>query len=395
MPKFRIFVLGAGFSKPAGLPLGNELWPEIRKRASRMPGEINHLESDIDNYIRFRRECYGDDIAPEEVEFENFLGYLDIEHYLGLRGSKQWDSEGNESQMIVKAAIGQILTERTPHGQKLPQLYLDFAEELCPCDYVLTFNYDVLLERALQAVGSRFRLFPNRYTQKDPAGGTIDSLRELDEIAVLKMHGSVDWFDRGSYSDLEESNQRNGFSEKPPHAVFGPDSIAKAVPLLEGPQYPDDPLRHMYRVHNVDSLYASYAVPSLLGPIPWILNPSTAKVIYAEKMRDFWWGMGQAGGWILGVNMIGYSLPKHDDYIQQALFSLITNYQNSWWEAEYPDGRRKQPVLLIDFRPDAKQAEDYRRRYRFVNGNKAVYHLAGFNEEALSLIRTAPSSAGH
>lgn len=25
-PRFRVFILGAGFSEPAGLPLGKELW---------------------------------------------------------------------------------------------------------------------------------------------------------------------------------------------------------------------------------------------------------------------------------------------------------------------------------------------------------------------------------
>jgi hypothetical protein len=31
-PKFAIYVLRAGFSKPAGLPAADELWPEILQR---------------------------------------------------------------------------------------------------------------------------------------------------------------------------------------------------------------------------------------------------------------------------------------------------------------------------------------------------------------------------
>jgi hypothetical protein len=39
---------------------------------------------------------------------------------------------------------------------------LEFAEGLQAGDRVLAFNYDILLERALEAVGKPFRLFSER-----------------------------------------------------------------------------------------------------------------------------------------------------------------------------------------------------------------------------------------
>ena len=47
----------------------------------------------------------------------------------------------------MKTLIGEILAERMP--AEVPELYLKFARILKPEDYVLTFNYDTLLERAL------------------------------------------------------------------------------------------------------------------------------------------------------------------------------------------------------------------------------------------------------
>jgi len=355
-----------------------------------MSGEINHLECDIASYIRFRRECYGEQIEPENIDFEEFLGYLDIEHYLRLRGTQTWSEDGNESQVIVKTAIGQILMEATPPCDELPKLYLDFAKELEPHDVVLTFNYDIILERALEAEKKPFRRFPNRYAQAAPEGFSIDTEKEDDEIAIFKMHGSVDWFDRSSYSYLEDSYREGGFPEKPPDAVFGPESNAEPVPLLEGDQPSDDPLRHIYRAINVDPLYDSHKLLSPGGPVPWLLTPSKEKILYAYKLKGFWEGMGREGGWTLGLVIIGYSLPKHDAYVLQGLFSLITNYQNSWWDEEFlgPGGMRKQPVILVDYRPDMHEAEEYRNRYRFVDEQKAKFHFGGFNDEALRLIRS-------
>jgi hypothetical protein len=66
---------------------------------------------DLASYVEFKKECDGVSLQPDEVMFEEFLGYLDVEHFLGLRGKETWSKEGNETQVIVKTLICQILTE--------------------------------------------------------------------------------------------------------------------------------------------------------------------------------------------------------------------------------------------------------------------------------------------
>ena len=63
------------------------------------------------------------------------------------------------SDLVVKTLIGQILAERIPRHDEIPEIYLEFARRLKPNDMIITFNYDVVLERSLEAVGKPFRLF--------------------------------------------------------------------------------------------------------------------------------------------------------------------------------------------------------------------------------------------
>ncbi|MGI0133660.1 MAG: hypothetical protein ACREBW_01715 [Candidatus Micrarchaeaceae archaeon] len=141
-----------------------------------MSGRAGQFRDDLDAYIRFRKECDGKEVTPNEVDFEDFMAFLDVEHYLGLRGSNTWSDDGNESQVVVKTLIGEILTERMRTEDGIPELYKKFAQTLRPGDFVLTFNYDVLLERALDAIGKGYRLFPQRFKvvhRQYPAGGEV------------------------------------------------------------------------------------------------------------------------------------------------------------------------------------------------------------------------------
>jgi hypothetical protein len=141
-----IYVLGAGFSKPAGLPLASELWPEVYRRACTLTGRMAQFREDLEDFTKFKLECDGIQLTPETVDFEEFLGFLDVEYHLNLRGPDTWSTHGNEAQVVAKTLIGQVLAERMPSREAIPSLYLNFARKLRPGDTVLTFNYDVVLE---------------------------------------------------------------------------------------------------------------------------------------------------------------------------------------------------------------------------------------------------------
>ena len=67
MPKtFRILILGSGFSKPAGLPLGSELFGEVRKLI-RHDHNSNSVESDIKRYKEYVAATEGRKITDDSL----------------------------------------------------------------------------------------------------------------------------------------------------------------------------------------------------------------------------------------------------------------------------------------------------------------------------------------
>ena len=136
----------------------------------------------------------------------------------------------------------------------------------------------------------------------------------------------------------------------------------------------------MHRVLNIESVYRK---PLLFSVTPWLLTPSTMKVIYA--LKDFWHGLGGAGALNLGMAIFGFSLPAHDEYAHQVLYRMVRNYQRVYWDEEIL-GLRKTPLVLVDYRPPGELRDDLRCRYAFVDWNKAICCLDGFTKDTLAPI---------
>ena len=253
-------------------------------------------------------------------------------------------------------------------------IYLTRPRRLQPNDLILTFNYDVLLERALERIGKPFRLFPNRYTAVRDYYGEVDSERQ--EVILLKVHGSIDWFDRRRFLERIAARERSGLSAPPDDPIFGRTDVHTET-LVDGPRFPNDPLREMHRVREVELVYQKLP---LFVAAPWLLTPSSIKVIYAIK--DFWHGLGGAGALNLGMAIIGFSLPQHDEYARQVLCRMVRNYQRVYWD-ESILGLRKSPLVLVDHRPDGASRDEYCKRYRFVDWDKATCCFEGFSEGTL------------
>ena len=376
---FRILILGAGFSRPAGLPLGHELWAEVRGRLRGRYGSDSHVEHDLRRYAEYLSACEGMEVDIEAIDYERFLGFLDTEHFLGLKGSDTMSSDGNESQLMVRHAIAEILYERTPKNP--PELYRKFAKGLDTSDWILTFNYDTLLESALDAEGVPYRLFPQRFSEISAGFNAIDD--SVDEVVVLKLHGSIDWCDRSSYDDEIEYSKQSAPSYEVKHPVFGADRRVDSVKLTDGPMVKNDPLAKLYRIGNVGRLLG-------LGLgfwqwCPFMLAPSQTKLIYTPTLREFWFGMQEGGGLNLSLGVIGYSLPAADEYARQALYHLFRNYTGYEPDLEL-FGRKKTPIRILDSAPPGDSGTDIRSRYRFADWSRTDLRLDGFNETTLEWV---------
>ncbi|BCH35783.1 hypothetical protein MesoLjLc_77130 [Mesorhizobium sp. L-8-10] len=83
--------------------------------------------------------------------------------------------------------------------------------------------------------------------------------------------------------------------------------------------------------------------------------------------------------------IIGFSLPAQDEYPRQILYGLVTNYQRHNWDGDEL-GRKKTPLAIVDFFPDAASEERFRERYRFVNWSRADVSGKGFDLAALDKV---------
>src|SRR5205085_9868672 len=112
MHRYRVLVLGAGFSKPAGLPLCADLFTEIVALAKLRGLYHNILKKDIESFLEYLNRTKGLSMTESQINFEEFISYLDVEHFLQLKGSDHWSAEGNLSQLVVRNLIALILWDR-------------------------------------------------------------------------------------------------------------------------------------------------------------------------------------------------------------------------------------------------------------------------------------------
>lgn len=372
---FRILFLGAGFSRLAGLPLGAELFSDIRARAKLERGPRNDLETDLRRFLKYLKECDERSVPEEDVDLEEFLAFLDREHFLGLEGSDTLTSEGNATQLLVRHSIGRTILERMP--KDIPGPYRRFAQRLTPQDLVFTFNYDTLLERVLDEEGIAYRLYPCRFSEIGAGVHTVDDSH--DELVVIKLHGSVDWFDRTGYDERVNALR----AEPPPynvpkHPIFGRDALVRPIPLTEGPRPPDDPLSRVYRVADPSPIYYR----STWTCVPLLLPPSLTKFVYVHPLKDFWWGLQRMGGLNLSLAIVGYSLPVYDEYVRQVLYRVTRNFTEFEPDLTF-EGKKKSKVRILNHRSTPPEADKLRRRYRFINPDRCEFWLEGFTEKGV------------
>jgi hypothetical protein len=373
-------VLGAGFSRPAGLPLATSLWSEIREMAASFPEDsrASKFRDDLDDYLRFQMATEGNcDI--NSINFEDFMSFLDVEHFLGLRGGDTWSEEGNEGTVVTKYLIGKILARYQSQIAKIPDLYLEFANSLRQNDIIITFNYDTLLETALDETRTPYRLFPTRFSSVDDFGGVVDS--EHDEVVILKVHGSLDWFDKTHYIRMRSIFAAQG-APPVPDIIFDNADTLDLVPILDGPYHSDHPLKNVYRARDLSYLYSRNF---LFHATPRMLAPSSVKLVYANRLSNFWDGLGRAGLLNFGMAIIGFSMPSQDEYAKQIMYRLVRNYQTyRWGESDF--GLRKSPLAIVDYFPDDAAEARFRERYRFVDWSRASVDGGGFTLASLDSI---------
>lgn len=354
--------------------MGLELFEKVRKSITERYGRENHIERDITRYRDYRRDCFGRAPSTRKINIEEFLEFLDVEHFLRLKGKDTWSDEGNESQLMIRCAIAEVIHRYTP--EHIHPAYRALARGLGKNAWVLTLNYDTVFERALALEGIPYRLFQDRYLNADAFGGEPDS---RDEVVLLKLHGSIDWCSKKAFDDsvarvkANSSRYPRGYTVRNP--VFGKHAIVKPLPLVEGPRPPGDALKSLYRIENIEPLLST----NFWEWNPYILPPSHTKLLYAEALKELWHGLQRIGSLETSFGIIGYSLPKYDEYARQLLYNISRNYF-AGPRQPFPPGPHKREVRVIDFQQIPRRSDFQNKTYRFLGSKRAAFRFDGFND---------------
>lgn len=378
---FRLFILGAGFSRHAGLPLGQELFGSVVAEARRRGffGEESAFHADIERYALYLDRTTGRQVSVETLDLEEFMSFLDVEHALRFAGSDTWTNEGNKTQLLVRYLIALVLYwKQVAMSRESRELYDDFVSHLEPGDRIITFNYDTILEDALDRVGKPYRLVPARYKEVTEFSASYDDAPDND-VVIYKMHGSIDWFDRRPFQSARAHRRRvPRLPDAPRNPVFNNRHVKKER-LVRGPYWKSSALRHLYRVRNLAAFFDE-AMPGIDAPL--IVSPSFNKILYLNPLADLWEGIDTAGSLNGAVIVIGYSLPRYDEYVRMALYRTIRNFQHYDTGGLIP----KTNMRLVDYRSTPESEVEYRNIYRFVEWERADIFFGGFGPAAVPWI---------
>lgn len=264
----RVFLLGAGASKACGLPLTNELLPTVLPalRTKSLRRRTTDFLKYLYPYFESRWRNY--------PNLEELLSLMDVyvEFSSKVKSSHKFDpGEVKELKNDLLGAITASLSEKTESIKIQNTQLFRLAKLLEPGDAVVTFNWDLLVEKALTELA-------------------VDWSYELKnhKIALLKPHGSIDWFD----SDT-----------------------TKIKASLTSPVIPDiGKLR----------VFQKFRMPRVSSPItPVIVPPLMQKKWKYDEFDRIWRSTWRAFRKANDIHIIGFSLPPEDLHVRFVMRSAI------------------------------------------------------------------------
>lgn len=176
----RVFLLGSGFSVAAGAPLSREVLKKIFA-GDYKTADVLQLETWLDRHL-FHNRPHG----CRQADFEEVISRLELfEHYSEPDSLNKRQLEAKVS-LLLKKFISLLQPDKLRDNLNC---YDSFVRKLLPGDIIITFNYDLIVERALvrNNLGVDYQLF----LPDSPFNGKLKETLGQQRIPVLKLHGSI------------------------------------------------------------------------------------------------------------------------------------------------------------------------------------------------------------
>ena len=274
----KAFVLGAGASLDAGYPLAADM-------GKCLAAWINTLSSEHQHRVSM------DQIVGVYGALDNFESIL-ADLMTCPPGSRA--AALGVARPYVLSNLKEAIRDHFDSIRSTPApLYDGLARIMRPGDSMITFNYDLGVERALHMAGL--------WDIKSAYGFSIENGEQRSPVQVLKLHGSTNWralLFGGMTGSFAGDGKSLGYR---PVLFFHAD--------LEHLGYQDfvDPL--------CSRLDTAASLPVMIMPaLPKHFHFATT---YGEEWKDFWDGLWRRAECALQtageIVVIGYSMPSVDD----------------------------------------------------------------------------------
>jgi hypothetical protein len=200
------YVLGAGASHDAGYPLANAMGSELFRWMKDVRHPAGSYAAQYPATAQFLEESFGTIANIEDLA--TAIEDLIAESENGTEEERAKRSVVANEYGVLKNAVREWFAFIQRGTALSSSTYQAFAREIVASgDCIITFNYDVSLERELRLAG--------RFEIGDGYGFSIEGLPGGSATKVLKLHGSTSWL------ALLFGGIKSGFSQFSPGSTLG------------------------------------------------------------------------------------------------------------------------------------------------------------------------------
>jgi len=298
-PEMTTYVLGAGASKDAGYPLAKTMASDLLQWMKRPTHAPDSYAANYPDTARFFEETFAP-IGNIEDLVTAIHNTID-ENANGTLEQRVKRTVVANQYGVFKNAVREWFAEIQQSVALVSSVYHDFARHIVePGDCVITFNYDVSLDRELRHAG--------KFEVGDGYGFLIQGLPGRSATKILKLHGSTSWL------ALLFSGLTSGFSS------FQPGNTLGARPVIG-----KNELSFLGYADEVDPLFGNggAALPVMIFPArskDFYFAPNTG-IEYVEFWNELWRQAKVALELADRIVICGYGLNPIDERARRLLLT--------------------------------------------------------------------------
>ena len=284
------YVLGAGASHDAGYPLAKTMASDLFRWMKDTKHAPDSYAARYPDTAHFFEESFGPVQNVEDLMTD--IQELIKRYEIGTREQRAKRTVLANEYGVLQTAVRAWFAEIQQRAVSLSIAYQSFARDIVVRgDCVITFNYDVSLERELRLAG--------KFEIGDGYGFQIETLPAKSATKVLKLHGSTSWL-----ALLFGGRTSGGFQFEPGGTLGSRPVIAK------------NELSYLGYADAIDPRFAGggAALPVMIFPArskEFYFAPNTG-VEYVEFWGDLWRQADAALRSAARIVICGYSLNPID-----------------------------------------------------------------------------------